>query len=231
MTTRRRSLLILSVALFICVLPFRAAEPLPAKLSDDAYWKMITDFSEEGGYFRFENFLSNELGFQYVIPSLKETTKPGGVYLGVGPEQNFTYIVALQPKMAFITDIRRQNMLELMMYKAFFELSPDRADFMSRLFARKRPPRLNAESTPEELFASFHDVQPDPLLFRKNRDDVKNALVKQHKFLLSDEDLANIEYVYRVFVEAGPDLDYQVGGGGFGGVGSPTYMELMTVND
>jgi len=210
---------------------FRAAEPLPDKLSDEAFWKIISDFSEEGGYFRFENFLSNELGFQYVIPALKELTKPGGVYMGVGPEQNFTYIVAVEPKMAFITDIRRQNMLELMMYKAFFELSPDRADFMSRLFARKRPPRLNAESTPEELFASFHDVQPDPLLFRKNRDDVKNALMKQHKFLLSDEDLANIEYVYRVFVEAGPDLDYQVGGGGFGGGGSPTYMELMTVND
>ena len=60
---------------------------------------------------------------------------------------NFTYIAALQPKMAFITDIRRQNMLELLMYKAIFELSPDRADFMSRLFARKRPPRLTGEST------------------------------------------------------------------------------------
>jgi hypothetical protein len=209
---------------------FRAAQPLPDKLSDEAFWKIITDFSEEGGYFRFENFLSNELGFQYVIPALKELTKPGGVYMGVGPEQNFTYIVAVEPKMAFITDIRRQNMLELMMYKAFFELSPDRADFMSRLFARKRPPGLTAESTAEDLFTSMRDVQPDPLLFRQNLADVKNALVKQHKFVISDDDLANIEYVYRVFVEAGPDLDYQVGGG-FAGGGSPTYMDLMTVND
>src|SRR5262249_4114768 len=209
---------------------FHAAEPLPDKLSDEAFWKMITDFSEEGGYFRFENFLSNELGFQYVIPALKELTKAGGVYMGVGPEQNFSYIVAIEPKMAFITDIRRQNMLELMMYKVFFELSPDRADFMSRLFARKRPPGLNAESTAEELFTSFHDVQPDPLLSRQNLADVKNTVFKQHKFLMSEDDLANIEYVYRVFVEAGPDLDYQVGGG-FGAGGSPTYMDLMTEND
>ena len=231
MKPRRLFPALIVVLLSLAATPsFRAADPLPTQLSDEAYWKMITDFSEDGGYFRFENFLSNELAFQYVIPALKEITKPGGVYMGVGPEQNFTYIVALEPRIAFITDIRRQNMLELMMYKMFFELSPDRADFMSRLFARKRPARLTAESTPEELFAAFHDVQPDPLLFRKNLEDVKNAL-KQHKFGLTDEDISNIEYVYRVFMQAGPDLDYQVGGGGFGGGGSPTYMELMTTDD
>ena len=224
-------LLVLCIALLPFLIPVRAAEPLPEKLSDEAFWKMITDFSEEGGYFRFENFLSNELGFQLVIPQLKEITKPGGVYLGVGPEQNFTYIVALQPKIAFIIDIRRQNMLELMMYRAFFELSPDRADFLSRLFARKRPARLNARSTPEELFTSYDGVQPDPLLFKQNIQDVKNLLVNQHKFALSEEDLSNIEYVYRVFTEAGPDLDYQVGGGFGGGGGSPTYMDLMTMTD
>src|SRR5262245_47400536 len=228
--TRRYAIVALAFIL-IAVVPYRAAEPIPDKLSDESFWKMVTTFSEEDGYFRFENFLSNELGFQHVIPALKEITKPGGVYMGVGPEQNFTYIVALEPRIAFITDIRRQNMLELMMYKAFFEVSPDRADFVSRLFARKRPARLTAESTPEELFAAFRDVQPDPLLFRKNLDDVKNVLTKQHKFGLTDEDLSNIEYVYRVFMQAGPDLDYQVGGGGFGGGGSPTYMELMTSDD
>lgn len=228
---RRFIPVVIVVLLSITATPsFRAADPLPAQLSDEDYWKMITDFSEDGGYFRFENFLSNELAFQYVIPALKELTKPGGVYMGVGPEQNFTYIVALEPKIAFITDIRRQNMLELMMYKVFFEFSPDRADFMSRLFARKRPARLTAESTPEELFAAFHDAQPDPALFRKNLEDVKSAL-KRHKFGLTDEDLSNIEYVYRVFMQAGPDLDYQVGGGGFGGGGSPTYLELMTADD
>src|SRR3989442_11839671 len=117
MNMMRRHFSKLCLAAIVCVIvtvpSFRAAEPLPARLSDEAFWKMITGFSEEGGYFRFENFLSNELAFQYVIPALKELTKPGGVYLGVGPEQNFTYIVALEPKMAFITDIRRQNMLEL----------------------------------------------------------------------------------------------------------------------
>jgi hypothetical protein len=74
-------------------------------------------------------------------------------------------------------------------------------------------------------------VQPDPLLFKQNIQDVKNLLVKQHKFGLSEEDLSSIEYVYRVFTDAGPDLDYQVGGGFGGGGGSPTYSDLMTMTD
>jgi len=129
----------------------------------------VSGFSEEGGYFRFENFLSNELGFQYVIPALKENTKTGGVYLGVGPEQNFTYITALQPKIAFVIDIRRQNMLEHMMYKALFELSNDRAEFLSRLYARKRPGGLNPDTDSEALFAGFQGVQPDRRLVQEKR--------------------------------------------------------------
>jgi len=222
--------LVCAAALLLVVPSIRAAESLPSQLTDEEFWKMIVDFSEEGGYFRFENFLSNELGFQFVIPELTKVTKPGGVYLGVGPEQNFTYIAALQPKIAFITDIRRQNMLELLMYKAFFELSPNRGDFVSRLFARKRPASLDDNSSAEELFTSFNAVKPDPLLFKKNMEDLKGLLVKDHKFRLTDDDLSNIEYVYRVFMEAGPDIDYQVGGG-FGGGGSPTYMDLMTMTD
>src|SRR5690242_4249453 len=86
----------IAMVLFVSALPSlrtaRTAESLPSRLNDEAFWHMVSDLSEDGGYFRYENFLSNELGFQHVIPVLKETTKAGGVYLGVGPEQNFTYI-------------------------------------------------------------------------------------------------------------------------------------------
>jgi hypothetical protein len=233
----RRSFLKLGsgIAAFLCVsaLPAlktaRTAEPLPVRLSDETFVRVVTDLSEEGGYFRYENFLSNELGFQHVIPTLRETTKPGGVYIGVGPEQNFTYISALQPRIAFIIDIRRQNMLEHLMYKALFELSEGRSDFMSRLYARKRPAGLKLDATPESLFASFDELQPDPKLVQENLADIKDRLMK-HKLDLSKEDFDKIEYVYHVFVEAGPDLDYTVGGFG-GGDGSPSYEQLMTATD
>ncbi|HWH53375.1 MAG TPA: hypothetical protein VN651_17640 [Gemmatimonadaceae bacterium] len=88
-----------------------AQSTIPQRLTDKELWQLNASMSEPNGYFRSDNLLSNETGFQAVIPSLRERIKPGGVYLGVGPEQNFTYIVALQPKIAFIVDIRRGNML------------------------------------------------------------------------------------------------------------------------
>ena len=42
----------------------------------------------------------------------------GGVYMGVGPEQNFSYIAAIRPAMAFIVDIRRQAVMQHLMFKA-----------------------------------------------------------------------------------------------------------------
>src|SRR5678809_93089 len=124
------------VAILLITPVFRAADTLPASLSDQEFWKLITDLSEPGGNFVFEMYMSNEESFQEILPDLLKRVQPGGVYLGVAPEQNFTYIAALHPKMAFIVDIRRENMIEMLMYKALFEMSPNRADFLSRLFSR-----------------------------------------------------------------------------------------------
>jgi hypothetical protein len=98
-------------------------DTLPGEISDAEFWGMIENFSEPDGYFRSDNLLSNESGLQDVIPRLKDRVKPGGVYIGVGPEQNFTYLLAFQPKISFVVDIRRLNMLEHLLYKAAFELS------------------------------------------------------------------------------------------------------------
>ena len=100
--------------------------------------------SEPDGFFRSDNLVSNELFMQRVIPDLTRTVRPGRVYLGVGPEQNFTYIAAIKPAMAFIVDVRRGNLQLHLMYKALFELSADRAEFVSRLFSLKRPAGLTA---------------------------------------------------------------------------------------
>src|SRR3954469_14482410 len=95
-----------------------AGPSLPSHLDDEQFWRLVTDFSEPGGFFRSDNFLSNENSYQQVIPTLQHRFGSGGVYLGVGPEQNFTYIVALRPKMSFIFDIRRQNLVQHLYYKA-----------------------------------------------------------------------------------------------------------------
>jgi hypothetical protein len=164
---------------------------------------------------------------------LKENTRPGGVYLGVGPDQNFTYIVALQPRIAFIVDIRRQNMLEHLMYKALIEVSEDRADFLSKLFSRKRPEGISPESTPEELFQAFREVQADRDSFYANFDIIRTLLEEKHGFKLSQEDESSIQYVMRAFYVGGPNLTY-VGpvNPRFGGANRmPSYADLMMQTD
>jgi hypothetical protein len=227
-------LLIATASLLLLETPsFKAGETLPAELSDEVFWKMVVDMSEPDGSFQFENFLSNELGYQWVIPRLLESTKAGGVYLGVAPEQNFTYIAALRPKIAFIIDIRRQNMIELLMYKSLFEMSETRADFLSRLFARRRPDGLSEKSTAMELFEAYRRVRVDPDIERQTIQAMKDRLVRNHNFELRPGDLvgfSSIEYVYSVFAGAGPFLDYSTGGRG-AGINNPTYEDLMEVDD
>ena len=43
-----------------------------------------------------------------------------------------------RPKMSVIFDVRRGNLNLQLMYKAFFELANDRAEFLSMLFGRPK---------------------------------------------------------------------------------------------
>jgi hypothetical protein len=149
-----------------------------------------------------------------VIPALRRIVTPGGVYIGVGPEQNFTYIVALEPKMAFIIDIRRQNMLEYLFYKALMETSADRAEFLSRLFSWR-----GVESGGNSEF------------FETNTRRVVEYLEKAKNFKLSQEDEAGIRNVADAFFQSGPELSYTSSGslGDFRKM--PSYSDLMTETD
>ncbi len=233
---RRSHALRYALAATLCFVPQThvAAQSLPARISDAEYWKMITQFSEPNGYFRSDNLVSNEITFQHVIPELKKSTSPGGVYLGVGPDQNFTYLVALQPKIAFIVDIRRQNMLQHLLYKSLVEQSPDRAEFLSKLFSRPRPKGIDSTASAEALFRAYRGVAPDSVSYRKNVAAVKAHLLDQKKFTLSEDDLFAIEYVYSAFYDAGPELTYnypRMSQNSFGSRRMPTYEELMVATD
>jgi hypothetical protein len=234
MPIRRRSVL-KAVLLFTMTLTGFAQTPapaLPSEISDRDFWRMIVELSEPGGAYPYENFVSNELQYQDVVPALRSTTKPGGVYIGVGPEQNFTYAGVLQAKLAFVIDIRRQNMLELLMYKALFDMSPSRADFVSNLFSRARPAGLDAKTTSAALFAAFETARVDADLLAKNLQAIK-AYMARRGYELSNEDLGGVEKVYQAFSRGGPGINYA-----FGNVnpqaGPPpeaTYHRLMNTTD
>ena len=201
---------------------------LPTRLSDAEFWKFVQDMSEPNGQFASNNFVSNETMFQYVVPELVAKTKPGNVYLGVGPEQNFTYIAALKPSMAIIFDIRRGNLHLQMMYKALFELSATRAEFVSRLFSKPMPP-MATTVTADSIFSSIWLVPTDSLLFRKNLREMMDLLLKKHSFGLTETDTAGIRFVYEAFYYGGPGMDY--GNSNVTRGYYPNYAVLMTETD
>ena len=185
-----------------------SAQELSTRLSDEAFWKLVTELSEPAGRFVSDNFVSNELGTLNVLSDLAKDRSGEGAYLGVGPEQNFTYIVALKPKIAFIVDIRRQNMIEHLMYKALIELSSDRAEFLSRLFSRPRPANAGKDSDAVALLDAFRGINADRDFFEENLAAVKNRLIKDHGFTLNEEDESMLGYVFSAFYAGGPYLTY-----------------------
>ena len=211
------------VSLCLCVSPvLPATDTLPATITDDAFWKLTTDFSERGGTFDFEMFMSNEVTFQEILPDLLSRVPPGGVYLGVGPEQNFTYISALRPKIAFIIDIRRENMLEMLMYKALFDMSPSRVVFLANLFSRRVGYSIDAQASVERVFDAL-ERRADQQFFSQNLQNIKDRLQKTHGFALTPPDLRTIEYIYSAFYRGGPDASLTTFG--------TTYRLLMRYTD
>ena len=197
-----------------------AAAKLPSRLTDREFWQLSLDASEANGYFRSDNLTSNELGFERVIPELLTRMQAGGAYLGVGPEQNFTYMAATRPAIAIIFDIRRGNLHVQLMYKALFELARDRAEFISMLFSKPRPAGLGPESSVVDLFSAFGTSESDDMLYQQNLKAIEERLTKHHALPLSMEDREGVAHAYHVFYDRGFAIRF-----------SPTYADLMTQTD
>jgi hypothetical protein len=229
-----RSLISLACAVVATnVASAQLARSLPETLSDKDFWEFFTNMSEEGGSFPSENFVSNEQTYQYVIPTLQRSLSPNGVYLGVGPEQNFTYIANIKPRMAVIFDIRRQNAMAHLMYKALFELSSTRADFVSKLFSRPLPATVGPSASANELFSAALNAKMNDSAFDANRQAIFDDLVGKHGFVLTTTDSQSIKHVYASFFEAGPDINY---GYRFGAAGAfrpvySTYAQIQTLTN
>jgi hypothetical protein len=221
--------LILSPCVALLVIVAAAQDRrLPDQLDDAAFWQLVVDLSEPDGSFEDENYVSNELGYQRIMQHLQETATPDGVFVGVGPEQNFAYLGALRPKMAFIIDIRRQNLIQHLMYKALFELSDDRPAFLQRLFSRPRPPSVDADTSAEALFRAYETAPSEQRLFEETLARMLEVLTERHRFALTADDRAALRKVFNAFFSSGPQLMYV-----FRGTAErhPTYLQLMTAND
>src|SRR5688572_6614481 len=178
------------------------------QIARSQFAQYLDDLSEPEGTFDTHNFISNETSYLHVIPELRRRVKPGFVYIGVGPDQNFSYIVHTKPSLAIITDIRRQNMLEHLLYKALFELSSSRADYLAMLFSRERPRAVDSRTPLRDLLRAVRNAPSSEQRFRSNLAAVRARLVQGEALKLSEKDLEGIEYVYRTLHEEGLDLRF-----------------------
>jgi hypothetical protein len=230
--SRRIALLLLAISTLVlcCARTPHPVRALPERIDDATFWQMLTTFSEPNGSFHSDDVVSNESAFQQVLPLFETADRQHSAYVGVGPEQNFTYIAAITPGIAFIVDIRRANMLLHLMYKALIELSTTRADFVSKLFAR--PVRAADETGPiDALFDAIDGVPADARLYSTTRAAIHMRLADGHHFRLSREDWGTLDYLYSAFMMVGPDLRYDSIGRGLESVSFPSYRELMLATD
>lgn len=207
-----------------------AAQTLPATLSNAEFWALSQSLSEGDGTFQSDNLVSNEIFYQTIIPELMTTVRADRVYLGVGPEQNFTYIAALKPRMVFILDVRRGNLHMHLLYKALFELSRDRVEFVSLLFSKPRPSGVSARTSARELFQSLVPIETREEAYKANLAAITQHLTKTRELPLSAEDLKGIEYIYYNFYWFGPSLTYASSAGN-GARNFVNYQSLMVADD
>lgn len=219
------------------------AQSVPARLADTTFWRLMRDYSEPWGTFRSENFVSNETALQWVIPKLVRRVPPGGVYIGVAPDQNFTLVTALRPSIAFIVDIRHQNAMQHLMYKALIETSKDRAEFLAKLFARAPLVGVDTAATAAALFQALDRQPADSARYRQNLRAIIAHLTGTHRFALSDSEKVSLGCVYGAFFTEGPELTYGYASEcrnpgpyayrGFSGGGrrGPGYRQMMLETD
>ena len=187
------------------------SQPQEQVISAAEFSRMIREFSEEEGYFLSDNFVSNETSYLHVLGKLEELASTGeGAYIGVGPEQNFSYIAKLRPQIAFIVDIRRQAMIQQLMYKAIFHLSENRAQFLSRLFSKplrgENPP--GSDTSLPDLVSYFERTPGTEETFRENFGVIEKTIQTDFQFPLSSDDRTALEYVYAVFWEENLEIRF-----------------------
>ena len=185
------------------------AQGVPTPLPDSVFAALVAELSEPGGYFDTDNLISNESSYLHVMAALEEAGVRGGAYLGVGPGQNFAYIAAIRPALAFLVDIRRDNLVQHLWYKALFEAADTRLDYLCLMVARRcggRSEGLAVAALVARVDAAPPVADPDAVLARV-AEGVWGLGVP-----LSAEDRATLRSIHGRFAADGLDLRFNTHG-------------------
>jgi hypothetical protein len=82
-------------------------------------------------------------------------------------------------------------------------MTADRADFVAKLFSRRRPAQLSTDASVGDIFQAFASVPADPELAEQHLKNILAHLKTTHRFALSDDDEKRIREMYLMFVGEG----------------------------
>lgn len=183
------------------------APPAPVVAPDDSsFAATVARLSEPGGYFDSDNLISNEASYQHVLGAMRARGVRGGAYLGVGPDQNFTYMAQVRPAIAYLIDIRRDNLLQHLWFKALFTLAADRAEYLALMLGRPVPDESVRRGGLDSLLAAL-DRPADPAAARDAVRRVARA-IDGFGVPLTDEDRAAITRIHEAFIREGVALRF-----------------------
>jgi hypothetical protein len=175
------------------------------------FGELVRSLSEPGGDFISDNLISNETSYLQIAGALA-ARKEGGVYLGVGPEQNFAYLALLRPRLAFIVDIRRDNLLQHLYYRFLFEEAESRSHFLALLVGRPydaatAPPK---DADIDAVIPHAEKNKPDPVFFAKNLDRAMARMKETWGITLDDKDKRSLARMAQVFFDKQLDLRFEL---------------------
>jgi len=227
-----RAVTLLSLVLLLSFSPATIAQQ-KVEINEKRYdfAQLVNRLSEKAGYFGSDNLVSNELSYQHVLGQLAKMNVTGGAYLGVGPDQNFTYIAQIKPRVAFMVDIRRDAVLQHLMFKALFMMSRSRIEYLSNLFARPLPKDYKKwNDRPIRDFVDYFDRTPlDQKLAEKLRQEMQKR-VASFGLQLSQRDIETIDEIYLAFYTDCLEVRYTIRDRPTGRF-FPAYRDLLLEKD
>lgn len=183
-------------------------------MNDAQLGELMRKLSERPGDFPSRNFVSNETSLLDVAPALRDGRLRGRAYVGVGPEQNLTYVGLSEPEIAYVVDIRRGNALELVFLRACMERGESRVQFVSALTSRGVPRALVDAQEPvtvQQIAEAFRGAKPEASL----RDEAMasaQAWMERLGWIASAAELAELRVIRDAFATKGLELAYSMEG-------------------
>jgi hypothetical protein len=209
-----------------------AAAPLQAqRLPDSSFAALVARLSEAGGVFDSDNIISNEASYLQIASQLTKHGVHGGAYIGVGPDQNFSYVALIRPSVAFMLDIRRDNMLEHLLFKSLFEMSRNRMEYLCLLFGKPVPRDVDAWTGRQIGFivAYLNQARTDSQAVASTR-KATNERITRFGVSLDPHDRQMIDRYRAEFIADGLDTRYSSLGRN-NRMDYPTFGQLMLATD